>query len=54
MEKFTVEPKYRKKEEINKAIGKVLWGKNGKEYSLIRLMVALLKKKRKGGKKIEP
>lgn len=47
MEKLTVNPEYGKKDEINKAIGKILWGKNGKKYSLFRLMIALLKKKKK-------
>ena len=50
MERYNVNPKYGDKKKINKAIGKVLWGKEGKEYSLIRLMIALIKKKR-GGKK---
>jgi hypothetical protein len=40
------------KKESNKAIGRLLWGKNGGNFSLRRLFLNLLKKKIKGeGKK---
>jgi hypothetical protein len=50
MERFKVEPNYGNKKEINIAIGKVLWGKEGKKYSLIRLFIALNKKKKRDKK----
>ncbi|MFX0049062.1 MAG: hypothetical protein ACFE8G_12970 [Candidatus Hermodarchaeota archaeon] len=49
MVKYEVKPNYANENEINKAIGKILWGKEGKKYSLMRLFLALIKK-RKGGK----
>ncbi len=50
MEEFMNKPKYADKNEINKAIGRVLWGKNGKKFSMSRLIFAFLKKG-KGSKK---
>jgi len=50
MEEFSKKPNYATQEEINEAIGKVLWGKGGKPFSMKRLIFAFLKKK-KGGKK---
>ena len=51
MEIHDVKPNYEDKKKINIAIGKVLWGKEGKKYSLIRLLIALIKKKREGKNK---
>ncbi len=51
MEMDDVKPIYGNKDDINEAIGKILWGKNGKKYSLIRLFLALQKKKRGESKK---
>jgi len=49
MEEFMKKPKYADQDEIFEAIGKVLWGKNGKKFSMGRLIRAFLKK-RLGGK----
>lgn len=46
MEKYDIKPNYGDKDEIYSAIGKILWGNKGKKYSLLRLFLALLKKKR--------
>ncbi|MFX1596402.1 MAG: hypothetical protein ACFFBK_10120 [Promethearchaeota archaeon] len=50
MEEFSKKPKYADKDEIYEAIGRVLWGKNGKKFSMRRLIFAYMKK-RIGGKK---
>jgi hypothetical protein len=50
MEEFSKKPNYASKEEINEAIGKILWGKDGKPFTMKRVIFAFLKKKR-GGKK---
>jgi hypothetical protein len=50
MERYNVKPNYGNKNAINIAIGKVLWGKEGKKYSLYRLLIALIKKKREESK----
>ena len=49
MEEFSKKPNYADKDEIYDAIGKILWGKNGKKFSMKRLIFAYMKKK-KGGK----
>jgi len=49
MEEFSKKPNYADIEDINEAIGKVLWGKDGKPFSMRRLIFAYMKKK-KGGK----
>lgn len=49
MEEFSKKPNYADKDEVYEAIGKVLWGKNGKKFSMKRLIFAYMKKK-KGGK----
>lgn len=51
MEEFLKKPNYTDNEDINKAIGKILWGKNGKPFSMRRLIFAFIKKKIFGGKK---
>ncbi len=51
MEEFSRKPKYVNKDEMHEAIGRILWGKNGKKYSMRRLIFAFMKKKIKGGKK---
>lgn len=45
LEEFSKKPKYADKDEIYKAIGRVLWGKNGKKFSMRRLIFAFMKKK---------
>ena len=49
MEEFKRKPDYADKDEMYEAIGKVLWGKNGKKFSMRRLIFAFMKKKL-GGK----
>lgn len=49
MEEFSKKPNYADKDEVYEAIGKILWGKNGKKFSMKRLIFAYMKKK-KGGK----
>ena len=51
MEEFVKKPKYADQEEIYDAIGKVLWGKDGKKFSMRRLIFGFMKKKILGGKK---
>ena len=51
MEEFLKKPNYADKEDINKAIGKILWGKNGKTFSMRRLIFAFIKKSFGGKKK---
>ncbi len=50
MEEFSKKPNYVDEDEMNEAIGHVLWGKNGKKFSMRRLIFAYMKKK-VGGKK---
>jgi hypothetical protein len=49
MEEFMKKPDYSKSEEINKAIGRILWGDRKKEFSMRRLISGFMKKKL-GGK----
>ncbi len=49
MEEFLKKPDYSTKEEINKAIGHILWGKKNKSFSMRRLIMGFMKKKL-GGK----
>jgi hypothetical protein len=49
MEEFSKKPNYADEDEMYEAIGKVLWGKNGKKFSMKRLIFAFMKKKM-GGK----
>ena len=49
MEEFMKKPDYSKPEDINKAIGKILWGDKGKVFSMRRLILGFTKKKL-GGK----
>ncbi len=51
MEEFSKKPKYVDEDEMNEAIGRVLWGKNGKKFSMRRLIFAFMKKKIGGKKK---
>ncbi|MHA1337810.1 MAG: hypothetical protein ACTSPW_19055 [Promethearchaeota archaeon] len=51
METFEDKPKYSSKEEINRAIGHILWGNKGKPFSMRRLIFGLIKKKLSGGGK---
>lgn len=50
MEEFLEKPKYANKEDIDKAIGHILWGNKGKPFSMRRLIMGFTKK-RLGGKK---
>jgi len=45
MEEFSKKPNYADEDEMYEAIGKVLWGKNGKKFSMKRLIFAFMKKK---------
>ncbi|MFW9902127.1 MAG: hypothetical protein ACFFDY_12755 [Candidatus Thorarchaeota archaeon] len=49
MEEFMKKPDYSKEEEINKAIGHILWGDKSKPFSMRRLIFGFMKKKL-GGK----
>ena len=49
MEEFMKKPEYSKPEEINKAIGRILWGDKEKDFSMRRLISGFMKKKL-GGK----
>ncbi len=51
MEEFEKKPDYVNKEQMYEAIGKVLWGKNGKPFSMRRLIFGFMKKKITGGKR---
>ncbi len=51
MEEFSKKPKYIDEDEMNEAIGRMIWGKNGKKYSLRRLIFAFMKKRLRGKKK---
>jgi hypothetical protein len=51
VEEFSKKPKYVDEKEMNLAIGRVLWGKNGKEFSMRRLIMAFMKKRIRGKKK---
>lgn len=51
MEEFSKKPEYANQDEIAKAIGKILWGKNGKKFTMRRLIFGFIKKKITGGKK---
>ena len=49
MEEFSNKPNFVDEDKMYEAIGKVLWGKNGKKFSMRRLIFAFMKKKM-GGK----
>ncbi|MFX0020640.1 MAG: hypothetical protein ACFFAK_15865 [Promethearchaeota archaeon] len=49
MEEFLKKPDYSSQEEIHKAIGRILWGKKGKPFTMRRLIFGFIKKKL-GGK----
>lgn len=49
MEEFMKKPDYSNEEEINKAIGHILWGDRAKPFSMRRLIFGFMKKKL-GGK----
>ena len=49
MEEFMKKPDYSTPEEINIAVGKILWGDKGKPFSMRRLIAGFMKKKL-GGK----
>ena len=51
MEEFSNKPNYVDEDEMNEAIGRVLWGKNGKKFSMRRIIFAFMKKKLGGKKK---
>jgi len=51
MEEFAKKPKYVDEDEMNIAIGKILWGKDGKKFSMRKLIFAFMKKKIGGKKK---
>ncbi len=46
MSNFKIEPTPMDKDKMMELIGKLLWGKNGKSFSLIRLIIALKKKEK--------
>lgn len=50
MEEFSKKPHYADRDEMYEAIGRVLWGKNGKKFSMRRLIFAFIKKKIRGKK----
>jgi len=45
MSEKTVSPDYMSQEEINRRIGKVLWGKDAESFSMGKLIKAFLKKR---------
>jgi len=49
MEEFSNKPDYSTQEDINKAIGHILWGNKKKVFSMRRLITGFMKKKL-GGK----
>ena len=49
MEEFKKKPDYSDQEDINEAIGHILWGDKAKSYSMRRLIFGFMKKKL-GGK----
>jgi hypothetical protein len=52
MEEWMKKPKYSSKDEIDRAIGRVLWGNKNKKFSMLKLIFGFMKKpKKKGGKK---
>ncbi len=51
MEEFENKPDYAKPEEIHGAIGKILWGKKGKKFTMGKLIMGFLKKRIFGGKR---
>jgi len=51
MEEYLRKPNYADEKDINRAIGKILWGKNGKPFSMRRLIIAFIKKSIGGKKK---
>jgi hypothetical protein len=51
LNEFYKKPNYVNEDEMNKAIGRVLWGKNGKEFSMRRLIFTFIKKRIRGKKK---
>ncbi len=48
MEEFMKKPDYSSQEEINKAIGHILWGEKNKPFSMRRLIFGFMKKKLRG------
>lgn len=46
MSEFKIEPTPMGKDKMMDLIGKLLWGKNGKSFSLIRLIIALKKREK--------
>jgi hypothetical protein len=50
MEEFNNKPEYPDPDELNAGIGKVLWGKDGKSFSMGRLIRSFIKKRIFGGK----
>lgn len=49
MEEFNKKPDYSSPDEINKAIGHILWGDKNKVFSMRRLIFGFIKKKLFGG-----
>ncbi|MFW9895606.1 MAG: hypothetical protein ACFFD7_07370 [Candidatus Thorarchaeota archaeon] len=49
MEEFQKKPSYSAQDEINKAIGHILWGNKDKPFSMRRIITGFIKKKL-GGK----
>jgi hypothetical protein len=50
VEEFNKKPDYPDPEKMNVGIGKVLWGKDGKPFSMGRLIKSFTKKRIFGGK----
>ncbi len=48
MDEFMKKPQYSNAEEINKAIGHILWGDKNKLFSMRRLIFGFIKKKLRG------
>jgi hypothetical protein len=45
MEEFNKKPDYSSPDEINKALGHILWGDKNKVFSMRRLIFGFIKKK---------
>ncbi|MFW9949447.1 MAG: hypothetical protein ACFFKA_04915 [Candidatus Thorarchaeota archaeon] len=48
MEEFKKKPEYSSREEIDKAIGHILWGDKGKAFNMGRLIFGFIKKRIRG------
>ena len=51
MEEWMKKPKYSPKDEIDVAIGHVLWGNKNKKFSMFKLIFGFIRKPKKKGEK---